>query len=87
MRSSKTDAKTTLGYEENKNHFFQIVVEFLESILDGFDERKRCQVANQIYKDMITERIGHQTAALELQKLNKRQKGGWFMEKIQKKYQ
>jgi len=87
LRSSKADAKTILGDEENKNHFFQTVVEFFESILDGFDGRKRRQVANQIYKDMITERIGHQTAALELQKLNKRQKGGWLMEKIQKKYQ
>jgi len=87
LRSSKTDAKTTLGDEENKNHFFQTIVEFFENILDGFDGRKRRQIANQIYKDMITERIGHQTAALELQKLNKRQKGGWLMEKIQKKYQ
>ncbi len=85
LRVAQTDAKTTLGDEENKSHFFQKVVEFLESILDGFDGRKRRQIANQIYKDMITERIGHQTAALELQKLNKRQKGGWLMEKIRLK--
>jgi hypothetical protein len=54
------------------------IAEFLESILDAGDAVKRRKRANLIYKDLVNERISHDRAAIELKKLNKRQKGGWF---------
>jgi hypothetical protein len=50
----------------------------LEDFLDAGDAVKRRKKADQIYKDLVTERISHERAALELQRLNKRQKGGWL---------
>lgn len=50
----------------------------LEAFLDAGDAVKRRKQANQIYKDLVAERISHERAALELQHLNKRQKGGWL---------
>lgn len=50
----------------------------LEAFLDAGDAVKRRKLADQIYQDLIDERISHERAALELQAINKRQKGGWF---------
>ena len=54
----------------------------VEAFLDAGDAIKRRKIANQIYKDLVAQRISHQRAALELQKLNKRQKGGWLNKRI-----
>jgi len=54
------------------------VIEYLEKFLDAGDAVKRRKKANQIYRDMITERISHERAVLKLQYLTKRQKGGWL---------
>jgi hypothetical protein len=53
-------------------------IETLEKFLDAGDAVKRRKKANQIYRDMISERISHERAVLELQYLTKRQKGGWL---------
>lgn len=53
-------------------------IETLEKFLDSGDAVKRRKKANQIYRDMISERISHERAVLELQYLTKRQKGGWL---------
>lgn len=50
----------------------------LEAFLDAGDAVRRRRQANKIYQDLVAERISHERAALELQKLNKRQKGGWL---------
>ncbi len=55
----------------------------LEGLFDGFDAIKRRTIADQIYKDLVDERISHERAAIELNALNKRQKGGWFLGMIQ----
>ncbi|MEO5331496.1 MAG: hypothetical protein H7839_05685 [Magnetococcus sp. YQC-5] len=54
------------------------VVEFIETFLDAGDAVKRRKIANQIYQDLVDERISHARAAQELKALNKRQKGGWL---------
>ncbi len=54
----------------------------VEAFLDAGDSVKRRKTANRIYKDLVAHRISHQRAALELQKLNKRQKGGWLSKKL-----
>jgi len=53
-------------------------IETLEKFLDSGDAVKRRKKANLIYRDMISERISHERAVLELQYLTKRQKGGWL---------
>lgn len=50
----------------------------VEAFLDAGDAVKRRRQANQIYRDLAAERISHERAALELQSLTRRQKGGWL---------
>lgn len=54
----------------------------IEAFLDAGDAVKRRKISNRIYQDLIAERISHARAALELQALNKRQKGGWLMDTL-----
>ncbi|MFQ5643141.1 MAG: hypothetical protein ACE5FQ_05505 [Thiogranum sp.] len=54
----------------------------LESFLDAGDAVKRRKRANLIYRDLASERISHARAVIELQKLNKRQKGGWLLSRL-----
>ncbi len=61
-----------------------LVINTVEAFLDSGDAIKRRKIANTIYRDLTTERISHQRAALELQELNKRQKGGWLMKKLRR---
>ncbi len=58
------------------------VVHAIESFLDAGDAVKRRKRANLIYRDLANERISHARAVLELQKLNKRQKGGWLLNRL-----
>jgi len=57
---------------------FTYIATTIESFLDAGDAVKRRKRADKIYKDLVHERISHECAAGELQKLNKRQKGGWL---------
>jgi len=63
---------------QRKTGFFIKIIDALEAFLDIGDAVKRRKTADRIYKDMITERISHERAAMKLKELNKRQKGGWF---------
>lgn len=58
------------------------ILEVLEFILDANDAVKRRKKADLIYKDLISKRISNDKAAIELQLLNKRQKGGWLRNKF-----
>jgi len=55
----------------------------IESFLDAGDAIKRRKISNRIYQDLTNERISYARAALELQALNKRQKGGWLLQALQ----
>ncbi len=72
--------------DKNNNRLTQRLLlklaEWSEAFMDAGDAVKRRKRANQIYKDMIHKRISHERAAVELQLLNKRQKGGWGSEYI-----
>ncbi len=70
--------KERLKNETLKNSIKTKIAEIIESILDAGDAVKRRKIANQIYKDLIHERISHERAAIELKQLNQRQKGGWL---------
>ena len=54
----------------------------VESFLDAGDAVKRRKRANLIYRDLANERISHARAVVELKKLNKRQKGGWLLNRL-----
>lgn len=64
--------------EGNANSWINRLSLGIEAFLDAGDAVKRRKKADQIYKDMVDERISHDRAVVELQVLNKRQKGGWF---------
>lgn len=54
----------------------------VEGFFDGIDAVLRRRKANQIYKDLASQRISHSRAALELQGLTQRQKGGWLYQAL-----
>ena len=54
----------------------------IESFMDAGDAVKRRKISMKIYEDLIAQRISHFRAALELQQLNKDQKGGWLAARI-----
>jgi hypothetical protein len=59
------------------------LLSYTEAFLDSGDAVKRRKRANRIYQDLSSERISHERAALELQALNKRQKGGWLQRRVE----
>lgn len=60
------------------NSWLSKINTMIEDFLDAGDAVKRRKQADLIYRDLVDERISHERAALELQALNKRQKGGWL---------
>lgn len=66
---------------ERKHHHSggkQALLSFLEQFLDLGDAVRRRKQAEQIYRDIISERISLDRAVAELRSLTKRQKGGWL---------
>jgi len=64
------------------NPVFKAMVNIAEKLVDIGDAVKRRKKSDLIYKDMAAQRISHNRAALELQYLTKRQKGGWLWKSI-----
>lgn len=59
------------------------ILSAVEGFFDAGDAVKRRRRADKIYADLVSERISHSRAAMELQALNKRQKGGWLYADLQ----
>lgn len=55
----------------------------IEAVFDAGDAVRRRKKADRVYGDLTTQRISHDRAALELQYLTKRQKGGWLLKAVQ----
>ncbi|NOZ54759.1 MAG: hypothetical protein GXP08_16750 [Gammaproteobacteria bacterium] len=83
-----SNLKTALAQIKTRTHsqsnagILSYIAEAIESFLDAGDAVKRRKRADKIYKDLVHERISHELAANELQKLNKRQKGGWLTQQL-----
>ncbi len=58
------------------------ILDAVEAVLDSGDAVRRRRTAERVYRDMATERISHDRAAVELKKLYARQKGGWLGERL-----
>jgi len=84
LQQALASSKSSLENTRVSNNWMIKLAEFIEAFLDAGDAVKRRKLANQIYKDMIHKRISHERAAVELQQLNKRQKGGWGSEYLNK---
>ncbi len=65
------------------NALMERIINSVESFLDAGDSIWRRRRAQQIYRDLINERISRQRAAVELQALTLRQKGGWLTKQFQ----
>ncbi|MFC7737636.1 hypothetical protein ACFQX4_17745 [Roseomonas sp. GCM10028921] len=59
------------------------ILDTVEALFDAGDAVRRRRKAERIYRDLAAERISLDRAALELKKLNSRQKGGWLAEEVQ----
>ncbi|HEY4542738.1 MAG TPA: hypothetical protein VIG66_10245 [Noviherbaspirillum sp.] len=59
------------------------VIDSVEALLDAGDAVRRRRCADRIYKDLANRRISEARAALELQALTRRQKGGWLANTIE----
>jgi hypothetical protein len=70
------------GSGESTSSLFDKLLETIESFLDAGDAVKRRKRANLIYKDLVNHHISHKRAAIELQAITKRQKGGWFVQRV-----
>ncbi|WP_075879860.1 HEAT repeat domain-containing protein [Vreelandella massiliensis] len=68
-----------LSSSEPSGGLWMTLVSWVEKFLDVGDAVRRRRKADQIYRDMVSQRISTARAADELQYLTKRQKGGWLM--------
>jgi len=75
----KTQLQTNVGGRPDR---LARLLGTIEAFLDAGDAVRRRKLADRIYRDLAEERIGHQRAALELQALTQRQKGGWLEKRV-----
>jgi len=85
-KQKQTMEEMTLDADNSgqKSRWYHKIIEWLEAFQDASDAVRRTKQANKIYKDLIHQRISHGRAALELNALYKRQKGGWLLNKLTK---
>ncbi len=82
VKAASADSTNTRN--QNRAELNAWLIESTEQFLDVHDSIRRRDQADLIYKDLAAQRISRQRAVLELRKLNKRQKGGWFAAKFAK---
>jgi len=58
------------------------LVHGVEAFLDAGDAVRRRKQGNLVYRELAAGRISHGRAAAELLALNRRQKGGWLMQRL-----
>lgn len=83
IKKVKEDMKSS-DSSSRLRRFGEWILNGVEAFLDAGDAIKRRKVANRIYRDLADERISHPRAAMELQVLNTRQKGGWLVSRLKR---
>lgn len=63
------------------SRYLKPLIEAVEEVLDIFDAVKRGRKAKRVLVDLANQRISLNKAALLLKEINKRQKGGWLLQK------
>ena len=82
VSSRHREAMKTLRQELEQgaiNSLMEKAIDSMESFADVGDAVRRRKQANQIYKDLVSERISSGKATILLKVLNRRQKGGWLV--------
>ena len=82
ITSRHREAMKTLRQELEQgaiNGLLEKAIDSIESFADVGDAVRRRKQANQIYKDLVNERISSGKATTLLKALNRRQKGGWLV--------
>jgi len=86
IKDSQKNQETKKGNTTQNTSFFKSIthkiLEITEAFLDAGDAVKRRKKSDRIYQDLTQHHISHKRAAIELQKITKRQKGGWFVQKF-----
>ncbi|MBA4500939.1 hypothetical protein [Marinobacterium marinum] len=82
--AGRVESAATGHNEEAAGSIWLPLLKALESFLDVGDAIKRRRTANRIYRDLGNQRISSNRAADELKALNKRQQGGWLLERVSK---
>ncbi len=77
LAESQSDSSTESN-QKQRSAIMDWILNATEQYLDINDAVRRRNTADQIYADLVAERISRQRAVLELRKINKRQKGGWL---------
>lgn len=80
--TSQTDIINISNETNNKNKLLESGINMVEQFLDLGDAVTRRKKADQIYQDLAAYRISRSRAAIELQELTKRQKGGWLIKRL-----
>jgi hypothetical protein len=80
-----TALRRTLKGDRRQNSWKRDLLNWIEQFLDLGDAVRRRNRAEQVYRDIVTERIGLDQAAAILRDLTKRQKGGWLTAKFERK--
>lgn len=81
LEQAMAAVRSQLGASREQSRFERLVL-VLEGLVDAGDAIRRRKLANQIYRDLIAQRISHARAAIELLKLTQQQKGGWLYAQI-----
>jgi hypothetical protein len=69
------------GGDEEQNPWKTTLLEFAETLLEPLDAIRRRRKADRLREEFIADRISRTRMAIEMQKLVKRQKGGWLVDK------
>ena len=81
VKQQLKQVKKSLGFKNN-TQFTEKIINAIEAFLDTGQSIKRRKKAELIYQDLAEQRSSLERAGVELQKINKDQKGGWLSKKI-----
>ena len=82
LESALAEVRKGLGSVRDNGGLWERFVGMVEAFLDTGDAVRRRKNADKIYDDLVTERISHERAAVELLALNERQQGGWLYSRL-----
>ncbi|MBC7963196.1 MAG: hypothetical protein H7Y05_09660 [Steroidobacteraceae bacterium] len=83
LKTDMREISASLNVTRERNLLARII-DVIESFLDAGDSIRRRKTADRIYRDLAAERISRHRAAIELQSLIQRQKGGWLSVQLQR---
>ncbi len=84
VSETMAEIRGEIGSVRGEAKWWERAVNIVEAFLDAGDAVSRRRRADQINRDIADERISLERAALELQRLTNRQKGGWLIKRLRR---